>query len=166
MSNHGETWRTIHRRRCINYYGTGWWVWWVWCSRFRNNFCKDDRALFSRFLRVSIRRGIIVYREDQSFWRFVRMGPPTPYTASECGSPPPPLRGKDPISTTVQKLWYSIYTIIPLRVHTVHCPTISLTFIDPVRNTTEDDPLLPVPTEEQGLAGARQPVSQAGQSHS
>jgi hypothetical protein len=56
---------------------------------------------------------------------------------------------------------------------TEHCspdssisPTISLTFVDPVRNATEDDPLLPIPTEEQGLAGARQPVSQAGQSHS
>ncbi len=38
----------MHCRLCINCYGTGEWV----CVRLRNNLCKDDSALFSRFLHV------------------------------------------------------------------------------------------------------------------
>jgi hypothetical protein len=54
---HGATRRTMHCRPCINYYGTVSMC--VWggglphppppppTSRFRNNSCKDDSALFS-----------------------------------------------------------------------------------------------------------------------
>ncbi len=41
----------MHCHVCINCYGTGYWVTPPPpISRFRNNLCKDDSALFSRFL--------------------------------------------------------------------------------------------------------------------
>jgi hypothetical protein len=72
-----------------------------------------------------VRRGIkvYIYIEYQSCCPFVGIGSPTPSPASvspplESMGGPNSLSGKvwgNPISTKGQTLWYSMYTIIPLR---------------------------------------------------
>ncbi len=82
---------------------------------------KTEFLVYEEFSSVFLtRRGIIVYLEYQSAWPFDGIGSPTPSPPSECGSPPRPKWGGKlacggPNCDEGTELWYSMFTIIPLR---------------------------------------------------
>jgi len=55
------------------------------------------------------RKGIILFLEYQAFSPSSELAPPFPSPTRVC---PPPFESKEPIRTTGEKAWHSVYSVI------------------------------------------------------